>query len=125
MYFHNMLGANDLEASKAFYDATFATLGVPAGKQFRESPKAYMFGAPGSGLFLLGTPMDGKPATHANGGTVMFQAKTKEEVAAWYAAGLAHGGAAEDAPAPGGLPNSTVARMRDPTGNKIGAIAFG
>lgn len=39
MYFHVMLGANDLAASEKFYDATFGVLGVGAKGQFRDAPR--------------------------------------------------------------------------------------
>lgn len=124
MYFHVMVGANDLEASKTFYDATFATLGIPSKGALRDKPKAYMYGSPESGLFFITHPMDGKPATFANGGTIMFKAKSQAEAEAWYKAGLDNGGKAEDAPAPGPLPGTIMARLRDPTGNKIAVVAF-
>jgi len=124
MYFHVMVGATDLDASKIFYDATLATLGIPSKGVFREQPRAYMYGDPATGVFFITDTLDGAPATHANGGTIMFSAKSTDEIDAWYAAGLANGGTAEDAPAPAGLPGATIARLRDPTGNKIGVITF-
>lgn len=124
MFFHVMVGAADLEASRTFYDATFAPLGIAGKGRFREKPAAYMYGDPASGLFFISDTQDGQPATHANGGTIMFHAKDKDAVTAWYEAGLANGGKAEDAPAPGALPGTTMARLRDPTGNKIAVVAF-
>lgn len=124
MFFHVMVGATDLEVAKKFYDATFAALGVASKCQFRDKPQAYMYGEPATGLFFITKPQDGKPATYANGGTIMFKAKSKAEADAWYAAGLANGGLPEDAPAPGGIPGTIMARMRDPAGNKISVVAF-
>lgn len=125
MFFHVMVGATDLEVSKAFYDATFDALGIPSKGQFREQPRAYMYGDPATGLFFISDTIDGNPATHANGGTIMFHAKSKDAVAAWYTAGIANGGTSEDAPAPAPIPGATAARLRDPTGNKLGVITFG
>jgi catechol 2,3-dioxygenase-like lactoylglutathione lyase family enzyme len=124
MYFHVMVGATDLEASKRFYDATFSALGVPSKGQFRDQPQAYMYGEPETGLFFITKAQDGKPATYANGGTIMFKAKSKAEADAWYHAGMAHGGFAEDLPSPGGIPGTIMGRLRDPTGNKIAVVAF-
>lgn len=125
MYFHVMVGANDIEASKKFYDATFMALGVPGKGQFRAEPQAYMYGDPSTGLFFVTKPQDGQPACHANGGTIMFKAKSPAEADAWYKAGLAAGGKdVNGAPKPGGLPNSTMGYLRDPSGNKIAVIAF-
>lgn len=125
MYFHVMVGANDLDAAKKFYDATFSALGVPSKGQFRTTPAAYMYGAPETGLFFVTKTQDGQPATHANGGTIMFKAGSKAAAEAWYAAGIAHGGSdVNGAPGPGGLPGSTMGYLRDPTGNKIAVVAF-
>jgi catechol 2,3-dioxygenase-like lactoylglutathione lyase family enzyme len=125
MYFHVMLGANDLEASTKFYDAIFNVLGVPAKGQFREDPPAFMYGDPATGLFLLTKPQDGKTACHANGGTVMFKAGSKAAADEWYQAGLASGGSdVNGPPAPGALPNTIMGYLRDPTGNKVAVVAF-
>ena len=124
MFFHVMVGAKDLEASRAFYDATFAAIGVPAKGKFRETPAAYMYGDMATGIFFVTKAIDGQPETHSNGGMVMFKANSKAEADAWYAIGLAHGGTPIDAPGSGPLPGSIMARMRDPTGNKIGLAAF-
>jgi len=126
MYFHVMLGAKDIEASKRFYDAVLATLGIQGAGKLRDAPPAYMYGDPATGLFLITEPQDGKEATHANGGTVMFKAPSKEATAAWYAAGIANGGTdVEGPPAAGPLPDSTMGYLRDPCGNKIAVVAFG
>lgn len=126
MYFHCMLGANDLEAATKFYDATLEVLGHEAKGQFRDDPPAFMYGDPATGLFLLTKPQDGQPACHANGGTVMFKAESVDAVNAWYDAGLANGGSdVNGRPAEGALPGSTMGYLRDPTGNKVAVVAFG
>jgi catechol 2,3-dioxygenase-like lactoylglutathione lyase family enzyme len=125
MYFHVMVGANDLAASIKFYDATFSALGIPAKGQFRDDPAAHMYGDPATGLFLVTKPQDGEPACHANGGTIMFKADSKEMANAWYQAGLASGGSdVNGAPGPGGLPDTIMAYLRDPSGNKVAIVAF-
>lgn len=124
MYFHVMLGATDLDASRKFYDATFGALGIASKGKFRDRPEAYMYGDPQNGLFFITKAQDGKPATYANGGTIMFRAGSRDAAEAWHAAGLASGGMDEGAPAPGGLPGTVMARLRDPTGNKIAVVAF-
>ena len=125
MYFHVMLGANDLDASRRFYDATFGVLGVSANGPFRDAPPAFLYGEPETGLFLVTKPQDGKEACHANGGTVMFKARSKAMADAWYEAGLASGGSdVSGPPAPGALPNTVMGYLRDPTGNKVAVVAF-
>jgi catechol 2,3-dioxygenase-like lactoylglutathione lyase family enzyme len=125
MYFHVMLGANDLAASTKFYDATFGVLGIPANGQFRDDPAAHMYGDPATGLFFVTKPQDGKDACSANGGTVMFKASSKAVADEWYQAGLANGGSdVNGAPAPGALPDSIMGYLRDPAGNKVAVVAF-
>ena len=122
MFSHVMLGANDVEKSKAFYDASLAALGVRPG---RTDDKGRVFYMHDGGIFMLSKPIDGQPACHANGGTVGFKAETPEAADAWHAAGVAHGGAPiEDAP--GWRENAFgrlyLAYLRDPDGNKVCAL---
>ncbi len=122
MFSHIMLGANDLEASKAFYDATLGALGHKPGFM---DPKGRVFWMTPTGIFSISIPIDGEPATCANGGTVGFAAASPEEADAWHAAGLANGGVSiEDAPGvrEGAGMNLYLAYLRDPAGNKICAM---
>jgi catechol 2,3-dioxygenase-like lactoylglutathione lyase family enzyme len=122
MFSHIMLGANDVTASKSFYDATLGALGVPAG--FLD-PKGRVFYRTKTGIFALSKPIDGKPACNANGGTIGFAATDTAAVNAWHTAGLAHGGVTCEDP-PGMRENGAmklyIAYLRDPSGNKICAM---
>ena len=89
MYSHVMLGVNDMDESRKFYDATFAALGFEPGVM---DAKGRCFYRTPKGIFALSVPIDGKPATAANGSTIGFLAKTTEIADAWHAAGLANGG---------------------------------
>jgi catechol 2,3-dioxygenase-like lactoylglutathione lyase family enzyme len=121
MFSHIMVGVKDLEASRKFYDAVLGTIGVPAGAANRNR---YFYRSP-SGTFGITTPINGEPATHANGGTIGFTVTSPEQGDAWHAAGLANGGTTcEDPP---GFRDSPAGRMylaylRDPDGNKICAV---
>lgn len=119
MFSHIMIGANDIQASKAFYDATLATLGYGPGV-IDEKGRCFYFA--GSNIFALSVPINGEPACHGNGSTIGFAAKSPEEADAWHAAGLANGGVAcEDPPGvrEGGGMKMYLAYLRDPAGNKI------
>ena len=121
MFSHIMLGANDLEASKDFYDAALGTLGVKPGSF---SHGRYFYRGPG-GVFAITKPLDGEKATHANGGTIGFSAKSIDDVDAFHAIGIAHGGTAcEGDPGyrEGAAGTIYIARLRDPAGHKICAL---
>ena len=118
MFSHIMIGTNNLERAKTFYDAVLHTLGVPAGAVDRQR----VFWRTPSGVFSVSVPIDGQPATVANGGTIGFACQTTAQADAWHAAGLAHGGSTcEDPPGPreGGFGRLYLAYLRDPDGNKI------
>src|SRR3546814_5264347 len=69
MYSHNMVGSNDLEASKKFYDATFQAIG---GKPAIVDDKGRLIYMHNGGLFLVGAPIAGEPASVGNGCTIGF-----------------------------------------------------
>jgi catechol 2,3-dioxygenase-like lactoylglutathione lyase family enzyme len=122
MFSHVMVGANDLDASKKFYDAVLGTIGYPAGVI---DDKGRVFYLSATGVFAVTKPIDGAPATVANGGTIGFNVKDPASVNAWHAAGVANGGTAiEDPPGvrEGGLGKMYLAYLRDPSGNKLCAL---
>ncbi|MCL2893737.1 VOC family protein [Brenneria tiliae] len=121
IFSHVFIGASNVEKSAAFYDAVLGTLGIknlgPFGNGWvlygREKP-AFIIARPGNGEVPSG-----------NGVTIGFAAASQEEVDAFHAAGLAHGGTDEGLPGPRGhLPGAYAAYLRDPAGNKITAYTF-
>ena len=121
MFSHVMLGTNDLPRAKAFYDAVLGTLGVPPGFVDRHR----IFWRTPTGVFSVSIPIDGQPATVGNGSTLGFACQTPEQVQAWHAAGVAHGGTTcEDPPGvrEGAAGKLYLAYLRDPDGNKICAL---
>jgi catechol 2,3-dioxygenase-like lactoylglutathione lyase family enzyme len=119
MFSHVMLGTDDMIASRAFYDATLGVLGAKPG---REDPKGRVIYLHDGAMFMLTRPINGGPASHANGGTIGFRCSSAEQVAAWHAAGVAHGGTAiEDPPGErqGTFGAVHLAYLRDPAGNKL------
>lgn len=120
MFSHVMLGADDIAAAQTFYDATLGALGVAPGVIDERGRLVY---AHDGGRFLITRPINGQPASHANGGTLGFRASSPEQVQAWHAAGVASGGTAIEAPP--GVRHATggrelyLAYLRDPAGNKI------
>ena len=118
MFSHVMLGVNDLEVSKKFYDALLGTLGIGPGVA---NKNRYFYRSP-TGTFAISTPINGQRANHGNGSTLGFLAQTPEQADAFHAAGIAHGGTTcEDPPGvrEGAAGKLYLAYLRDPDGHKI------
>lgn len=123
MFSHVMVGSNDIEQSKKFYDAIFTASGGPEGKTDRKGRIIYNKGGPS---LMVTAPINGEPACHANGGTIGFSLSSPDEVDAWHAAGVSNGGTSIENP-PGirdtGTRKLYLAYLRDPIGNKLCAVA--
>lgn len=119
MFSHVMVGTNDIDRSKKFYDALFAVLGARPAVPDDRGRLIYVHNG---GRFMVKRPIDGKPATHANGGTLGFQMTSPEQTKAWHDAGVANGGRSIEDP-PGIRENGAIklylAYLRDPDGNKL------
>lgn len=119
MFNHVMVGANDIDESKYFYDAVLGALGISPGVKDSEVRCRYH---ESNGVFMIKVPINGEPATSGNGSTIGFAANTTAAVDSWHAAGVANGGSTcEDPP---GVRNSGkfrvyLAYLRDPAGNKL------
>ncbi|MEZ5606940.1 MAG: VOC family protein [Burkholderiaceae bacterium] len=126
MFSHIMVGSNDLERSKRFYDAVLGVLG--AGAPMRsEAPSGHhrLFYRHDGGTFCVSQPINDAPATAANGGTIGFKCNSAEQVQAFHDTALAYGGCSIEEP-PGlrdrDLGPLFLAYVRDPDGNKLCAM---
>src|SRR6476646_9772048 len=96
MFSHIMIRSHDIARSKKFYDALFGAIGAKPGTEDARGRLAYTHNG---GRFMVSKPIDGKPASHANGGTIGFALSGPEQVQAWHKAGVANGGTSiEDPP---------------------------
>lgn len=126
MFNHIMLGTNDIERAKRFYDAVLAVLG--AGEPVRNvsaSGHVRLFYRHDGSAFCLTQPINDEPATAANGGTIGFKCSSPEQVQQFHDVAVANGGVSvEDPPGPrtGGLGTLHLAYVRDPDGHKLCAI---
>ena len=121
MFSHVMLGVNDLEVSKKFYDALLGTLGLAPGVA---NNNRYFYRSP-TGTFAISTPLNCEPACHGNGSTLGFAAQSPEQGAAFHAAGLANGGTTCEEPPgfrDGAMGKMYLAYLRDPDGHKLCAV---
>jgi len=122
MFSHVMVGTNDIDRSRRFYDALFTATG---GKPGRVDDRGRLIYLNNGGIFMVTPPIDGQPATPSNGSTIGFAVDGPEQAHAWHAAGVANGGTAIEDP-PGVRGNAFgqlyLAYLRDPDGNKLCAL---
>ena len=122
MFSNVVLGSNDAQRSKKFYDAVLGALGHGEGQMFRPTHVMY---ATSGGILIVGSPRNGEPMTVSNGLTIGLKAPSKEAVAAAHAAALANGGTCEGPPGPREVARGAEgAYFRDPDGNKF-SVYFG
>ena len=117
MFSHVMVGSNDIERSKSFYDALFDREGM-------QDDKGRLAWRNKGAVFMVSRPINGEPAAHANGGTIGFNFDSPEEVDAWHQRGMEAGGSpCEGCDLPGYRENAfgklDLAYLRDPDGNKL------
>jgi catechol 2,3-dioxygenase-like lactoylglutathione lyase family enzyme len=115
MFSHIMVGSNDVERSKQFYDSLLE-------KEGKFDDKGRVAYRRNGGVFMISKPINGEPACCANGGTIGFLLETPEEVDAWHRRGVEAGGTSIEDP-PGYRENAYgklyLAYLRDPDGNKL------
>lgn len=127
MFSHVMVGSNDLERSKRFYDAVLGVLG--AGEPLRNenaTGQQRLFYRHDGATFCVSQPLNGASATCANGGTIGFKCSSPEQVQQFHDTAVAHGGTSIEEPPGlrgGGKPGALhLAYVRDPDGNKLCAL---
>ena len=126
MFSHVMVGTNDIERSKRFYDAVLGVLGAP--EPLRNAAKTghnRLFYRHDGSTFCVSEPIDGQQATFANGGTIGFKCSTPEQVRTFHDVAVAHGGNSIEEPPglrEGKLGALYLAYVRDPDGNKLCAL---
>lgn len=124
-----MVGTNDIERSKRFYDAVLGVLGAGDPIQNASSAgHARLFYRHSGSTFCITQPINGEAATVTNGGTIGFTCSSPEQVVAFHDVAVANGGkSVEDPP---GLRNINMGPMHlayvlDPDGHKLCAIHLG
>lgn len=126
MFNHIMLGSNDIERSKRFYDAVLSVLG--AGEPVRNvAPSGHtrLFYRHDGNTLCLTEPINGEPATVANGATIGFKCDSPEQVHAFHDTAVAQGGTSIEQPPglrQGSMGALYLAYVRDPDGNKLCAL---
>jgi catechol 2,3-dioxygenase-like lactoylglutathione lyase family enzyme len=126
MFSHIMVGSNDIERSERFYTAVLAVLGAGAPLRNQNATgQTRLFYRHDGASFCVSEPIDGEPATCANGGTIGFKCSSPEQVKQFHDVAVAHGGVSIEQP-PGLRENQPgalhLAYVRDPDGNKLCAL---
>jgi catechol 2,3-dioxygenase-like lactoylglutathione lyase family enzyme len=115
MFSHVMVGTNDMDRSRRFYDALF-------GKEAHVDDRGRLRYARDGAVFMVSKPLNGEPACPANGGTIGFNFGSPEEIDAWHEAAIQNGGTSIEEP-PGWRERPAgklyLAYVRDPDGNKL------
>ena len=125
MLFHTMIGSNDIERSKRFYDTVLGTLGLgEATLNIADSGHTRLiYSNDGAINFIVSQPINDEPATVANGSTVAFSCNSPEQVKQLHDAAVANGGTSIEAPpgprATASMGTIELAYFRDPDGNKL------
>lgn len=126
MFSHIMVGSNDIDRSQRFYDAVLGVLGAGAPvRNDASTGHTRLFYRHDGSTFCVTEPINGDPATCANGGTIGFKCDSPEQVHQFHDVAVAHGGTSiEAAPGVRDSPMGALhlAYVRDPDGNKLCAI---
>lgn len=126
MFSHIMIGSNDLQRSKRFYDAVLGALGArePSHDQTETGHKRLFYRHDGA-TFCISEPINGEPATQANGSTIGFMCSSPEQIVKFHDTAVANGGTSIEEPPglrEGALGALYLAYVRDPDGHKLCAL---
>lgn len=107
MFSHIMIGTDDIERSKKFYDSVLAVIGInnPV-RNKNETGQQRLFYAHKGSVFCITEPINGEPASFANGSTIGFVCESPQQVQEFHAVAIANGATSIEA-LPGLRDNST------------------
>lgn len=114
---HVTIAVTEFARSKTFYDAALAPLGIV--RLYADGDKGAGYGRNGTAFFWI-AEQDRRPSL----AHIAFKAKIPDEVEAFHAAALAHGGRDNGAPGPRSQYHDRyyAAFVLDPDGNNIEAV---
>jgi catechol 2,3-dioxygenase-like lactoylglutathione lyase family enzyme len=120
---HVMIGASDIQKTKAFYTAVLGVLG--AGEPMEHvnaTGQTRLFYMHDGSTFSVSEPINGEPVTSANGSTIGFVCKSPEQIKEFHDVAVANGGTSvEDPPGPreSNMGVMHLCYFLDPDGHKI------
>jgi catechol 2,3-dioxygenase-like lactoylglutathione lyase family enzyme len=117
-----MIGSNDLDRSRTFYDAVMPHIGGTLAHDY--AGIAFAYALTDQTMVWVGRPHDKGEARPANGSMPGFGLPDRNAIDAAHAAALAAGGSCEGPPGPRPLygPDFYAAYVRDPDGNKMSFV---
>jgi catechol 2,3-dioxygenase-like lactoylglutathione lyase family enzyme len=121
------LGTDDLDRSRAFYDALFGEIGASRLMELDSGFTLYGTGWGKPGVAVT-RPYDGEPARAGNGNMVSLVVDSRDKVDRLHARALTLGGSDEGAPGLRGPEGDRAfygAYFRDPDGNKFCVFRMG
>lgn len=116
------IGASDIDRAGIFYDAALAALGST--RQWRQGDWIGYGPDAEHATVMICPPQNGEPAKAGNGIMIGLKADNPQQVDAFHAAAMAHGGTCEGPPGPRPTYGEGyyLAYVRDPDGNKLAAF---
>jgi catechol 2,3-dioxygenase-like lactoylglutathione lyase family enzyme len=122
-----VLGSNDLNRARNFYDNLMPTIGAGRIMEFGDNFTMYGTGM-GKPALAVAKPYDGNSATAGNGNMAAIAVDTRGKVDALHAKAIELGGSCEGPPGLRGDEGDQAfygAYFRDPDGNKLAAFRIG
>ena len=123
---HVMIGSNDIEKTKKFYNSVLSVLGAgDAMEHVNETGQTRLFYIHDGSTFSISEPVDGEPASIANGSTIGFVCDSPEQVKEFHDIAVSNVGiSVEDPPGPrdGTMGLMHLCYFLDPDGHKICGI---
>ncbi|MGK0500592.1 MAG: catechol 2,3-dioxygenase-like lactoylglutathione lyase family enzyme [Oceanicoccus sp.] len=118
-----MMGSNDIEKTKSFYNATLGVLGAGAPMaHVNDTGQTRLFYIHEGSTFSISEPINGEPVSVANGSTIGFACKSPEQVKEFHDVAVANGGTSVEEP-PGPREGTMhLCYFLDPDGHKICGI---
>ena len=120
---HVMIGSNDIERTRKFYNAVLGVLG--AGEPIdhvNDTGQKRLFYIHEGSTFCITEPINGEPVNVANGSTIGFSCNSPEQIKQFHDVAVENGGTSiEDPPGPRDSTMGTIhlCYFLDPDGHKI------
>ncbi len=123
MFSHVMVGSNDIQRSKTFYNAILGVIGADEPmERINDKGKARLFYSHKGSTFSIAEPLNGESVSSSNGSTIGFACDSPEQIQEFHDVAIANGGTSVEDP-PGLRENSYgstyLCYFLDPDGHKI------